>query len=245
MNNEFEYDYFGSPITTHTKEECIETMEYEVLIGDHYYDDTPVLDRIKGGCPDFHQWLSQQDREILIEYAPKLFDTLPKDKDLFNSMLGLATIIGKHRFEVMWQRNEDARMNVYSHGNKSQESKASSLKTHIAAILGIIGIDSYIDKECELAHLRTTKDDFLDELARAYEDPIQYLPRKDSKLSYEQNEAGEMVAVPHCTQGPMKEYLKDLNLKNRSDIIKEFVEKIANQNWFSTFLVKQQRPPVL
>lgn len=245
MSNEFEYDYFGEPITTHTEEECTETMVCEVLIGEHYYDDTPVIDRIKGGSPHYHQWLSKQDRELLIEYAPKLFDTLPKENDLFTVMLGLATIIGKHRFEVMWQKNEDARMNSYSHSKKSLEDKVNALKKHIEAIRGIIGTDIYVPKDHELAQFRTPHDDFLDELEKAYRDPMRYLPHGNPRYSLEQNEHGETREVLHQTQQLIEEYLKALQLKNRSHIIKEFMQKITKQDWFSTFLVKQQRPPNL
>lgn len=245
MNDEFEYDYHGVLITTHTKEECTDVMQYDVLIGDHYYDDTAVLDRVKGGSPHHHKWLSEKDRELLIEYAPKLFDTLPKEKDLYDSMLGLATILGKYRFEVLWHRKESARMDSYSHSKKRQEDKEEALKKHIDAIVKIIGTDMYIPKGEEISHLRTSRDDLLDELERAYQNPMSYLPPGNIGYSLEENEHGEIVKVSHHTKQPMEEYLKALDLKNRSDIIKEFVKKITDQNWFSTFLVKQQRPPIV
>ena len=232
MDNEFEYDYWGLPITTHTQEECISVMK-EVTAKENHI----------GVNGDYHNFLSEEDMELLIEYAPKLFDTLPQDNDLFTAMVGLKIIIGKHRFEVMWKRNEKARMsNSYSHNNKSQEEKADALKKHIDAIRGIIGMDSYIPKDHDLAELRTTKDDFLDELERTYQDPTQYLPHGDPGYCLEHNEHGETIKVLHHTQQPMEEYLKALQLKNRSDIIKEFIQKIADQNWFSFFYAKQQRP---
>lgn len=244
MSNEIEYDYWGVPITTRTEEECTDVMRDEVLTGEHYYDDTPVFERMKGGCPKHHQWLSEKDRELLIEYAPKLFDTLPKDKDLFDSMLGLATILGKHRFEVIWQRSEGVRMKSYSHSKKTQEDKAEALQKHIAAIVNIIGTDWYTPKGEEFSDLRTSRDDLFDELERAYQDPMSYLPYGNPGYSLEQNEHGEMVKVLHHTKQPMQEYLIALDLKNRSDIIKEFIKKITDEDWFSTFLVKQQRPPI-
>jgi len=244
MSNEIEYDYWGVPITTYTEEECIEMMRDEVLTAKDYDDDTRVFEQRKGESTGYHNWLSKEDRELLIEYAAKLFDTLPKDKDLFDSMLGLVTIIGKHRFEVMWYKQENSRMGLYSHNKKNQEEKADALKKHIQAILGIIGIDSYVPKEGDLAGLRTSKDDFIDELERAHEDTMSYLPRGNPGYSLEENKHGEMVKVLHHTKQPMQEYLKSLHLKNRSIIIKEFIKKITDQNWFSTFFMKKQRPPI-
>lgn len=249
-----EVDYFGIPITTRTKEDCTDTMMYEVLIGEHYHDDTPVIERGKGGCPPEHTWLSEKDRELLIEYAPKLFDTLPQGNDLLTAMQGLVTLIGKHRFEIVWQRSEKARMNHYSYSKKNAEEKADALKKHIEAIVKIIGIDTYIDKgemidivqngkKVREESLRTPKDDLLEELANAYENPMRYLPIDDAGYSLEHNEHGETIKVLHHTQEPMYEYLKALHLKNRSAIIKEFIKKLTDQDYFSTFLVKQQRPP--
>jgi len=121
-------------------------------------------------------------------------------------------------------------MNSYSYSKKTQEEKANALQKHIKAIVGIIGTDRYIPKEESFSHLRTTRDDLLDELMKAYEDPMTYLPHVGLGYSFEKNEYGEMVKVSYCTKQPIQEYLKNLNLRNKSDIIKEFVKKITDEN---------------
>jgi len=244
MSDEFEYDYCGVPITTHSKEECTETMQYDVLIGEPYYDDTHPSERAKGGMPIYHTWLSERDREVLIEYAPRLFNTLSTDQDLSQAMNGLAEVVGKHRFENVYRKSEQNKFDKHALGNKSHDDKVKSLQSHIEAIIQIIGKDIYVPKGHDLASLRTPHDDLIDELERAYQDPAHYLPHRPPNYCLEHDEHGKTIEVLHHTLTPTKDYLKSLHLKNRSIEITNFITELKSQNWFSTFMRPQQRPPL-
>ncbi len=240
MSEEHEYDYYGVPITTHTREECTETMQRDVLIGDLYYDDTPIPERVKGGTPGDQTWLSERDREVLMEYAPKLFSTLPADQDLSSAMNGLAEIVGKHRFENVYRKSEQNKFNEHALSQKSNEEKAKSLQSHIEAIVKIIGTDMYVPKDSKLAQFRTPHDDLLDELEGAYQDPMRYLPHRPPEYCLEQDEHGETIKLLHHTLTPTKDYLKSLRLKKRSIEITSFITELKSQDWFSTFMRPQQ-----
>lgn len=230
---------------TRSNEECIDTMQYDVLIGDHYYDDTPLLKRAEGGTPLYHKWLSERDREVLIEYAPKLFNTLPMDQDLSRAMNGLAEIIGMYRFENWYRREEQRKFEQHALSSKSHEEKVKSLQSHIEAIIQIIGKDIYVPKDHDLTSLRTPHDNLIDELERAYQDPARYLPHRPPNYCLEHDEHGETIKVLHHTLTPTRDYLKKLHLKNRSIEITNFITELKSQNWFGTFMRPQQRPPLL
>ncbi len=244
MSDEIECDYWGIPITTHTQEECIETMTHDVLIGDTYYDDTHPTDRAKGGMPIYHTWLSEKDREVLIEYAPKLFNTLPVDQDLSQAMNGLVEVVGKHRFENVYRKSEQNKFNRHSLSNKSHDDKVKSLQSHIEAILQIIETGLYVPKDHELAEHRTPLDSLIEELEAAHRDPARYLPHRPPEYCLEHDEHGEIIKVLHHTLTPTKDYLKSLHLKNRSIEITNFITELKSQNWFATFMRPQQRPPL-
>lgn len=61
----------------------------------------------------FH--LLQSDIDLLLEYSPKLFNTLSNDKDLYQVLIKFVKLVNECRLVAMWDNKEKHRVKQYSH----------------------------------------------------------------------------------------------------------------------------------
>jgi len=205
-------------IITINDDVCKDMMEYDVLCGEFITDDTPIFERFKNGVNYDFLWLTTNDKELLIKYAPKLFNTFQNIDILKNSMYQLAKHISDYRFEKHHYKEQQQEVNQYSHSHKKFDEKYEILQGHIKAILNMIGSD-YLPNEEKYKALRTSKDAFIEELNKAYCTPYDYLPRREF---YRPDKT-----KPYSKKS-IRDYLIELKLPNKSKIIEEFLKKIKN-----------------
>ncbi len=113
----YEEDYYGIKITTHEKDECTEMME-DILF--NYRDIRESLILSQGSIEN--TWIPEHESDILIEYAPKLFNTLPLDQDLYEVMEGFVRCVN------LWCNNNRVKQWV---GDKMKDSNPSHQKKSI------------------------------------------------------------------------------------------------------------------
>lgn len=205
-------------IITISDETCKDIMEYDVLCGQFISDDTPIFERLKSGIDVNFLWLTSDDKELLIKYSPKLFNTFKDIDKLKDVMYYLAKSISDYRFENCYYKEQRDDVKQYAHSHKKVTEKYEILQGHIEAILKMIGNEA-LPKEEKYKGLRTDKDDLIEELTKAYISPYAYLPsapfyRPDKDKPYNKN--------------TIRNYLVELKLQNKSKIIIEFVAKIKN-----------------
>lgn len=203
---------------TVSDEICTDIMQYDVLGGQFISDDTPIFGRFKSGIDVNFLWLTSDDKELLIEYSSKLFNTFQDINKLKDVMYYLAKSISDYRFENHYYREQRDEAKQYAHSHKKVTKKYEILQGHIEAILKMIGNEA-LPKEEKYKGLRTDKDDLIEELNKAYISPYAYLPfvpfyRPDKDKPYNKN--------------TIRNYLVELKLQNKSKIIIEFIEKIKN-----------------
>ncbi len=194
----YEEDYYGIKITTHEKDECTEMME-DILF--NYRDIRESLILSQGSIEN--TWIPEHESDILIEYAPKLFNTLPLDQDLYEVMEGFVRCVN------LWCNNNRVKQWVGdkmkdsnpSHQKKSIIYKEKVLKDSIDNIINLIG-ESNIPKEVQ---------DYFDNLV------------ENAKTFLDHSHNLEFAAK---NKSLVEKYLIDLHLPKKSKQIKEFLPKL-------------------
>ncbi len=122
MTNDEGVDYFGRPTSTHYDWECTEKMD----------------DALRDLSPNH---LNTRDEELLEEYAPKLFDELPKKYNLFTETKNLVSKINSYRVFLQMQGkiDESYKWQKEKYANKGYESKMKTISDRAGDILAIIG----------------------------------------------------------------------------------------------------------
>ncbi len=140
--------------------------------------------------------LTKTDIDLLIEYAPKLFNTFREPSRVNDVMLELAMMVEEYRGSI--DRNKN--YNTYL-SHKGEEEKIESFKRDIMNLYSQMGGYSIGTKAAW---------DLKDKLLTAHRNPEEYLEKKP----------------PGGTKQHIKDYLNGLSLPDKSNVIKEFIKKL-------------------
>ncbi len=201
MNNEL-YDYYGRSIRTYEDWECVEAMKTEIA---------RKIEMMSSNI------FTIDDENLLEEYAPKLFNTLPRDRlDPFGNKIDVYYAVRNLLYEMINYRVNKLnkkRVSVAEHreglAKHSQEDKAEFLRKRASELLKMIGgTKDRIggeDMGFEKYHLAKALEDLVSH-------PINYVPahfkgRKTSKRE-------------------IKAALVELELPGKTPIIEEFIKKL-------------------
>lgn len=223
-----EYGYYGEKLTTITDEECTKIMEDIIdgvdpesrylteeekialkrkLIYEDSLDSIMTTDDIAISSKKFSttEFLTEQDKNLFIEYAPKLFNTTLNPTRIRNDMYELVNLVyvyrlhGNPSYGINVIRNNS--FNRYAKKSKSEKEKA--LIMNIEKVLDLMGGDFF----------HTEKGfDIKQALKTVCKKPSDYIPSKPSKPTADKNE--------------IKSYLLELNLKNKTKDIEAFIAAI-------------------
>jgi len=193
-----------------------DAMAYDILT-ESYDNKTPIYKRANNNEPVSFRWLTEEDRILLIDYAPKLFNTYKGD--VKNVMLQLVEKVGLLRFEQFYNQQEKQRLKRFALNKKSKQEKINSLQNHISAILSIIG-----NEENPIIGLRTSIDDLIINLKKAYTNAELYLPYYFDENVVEVK--GEEKLIKNDSKELVKIYLKGLNLKSKTPEINDFLKEL-------------------
>ena len=141
--------------------------------------------------------LTETDIDLLMEYAPKLFDTFPESIKVHDVMLKLAMMVEEYRGDI----NRSKNYNTYL-SNKGKGKKIESFKRDIINLYNQMG-----------GHSIGTKDawELKNKLLKAFNAPEEYLQEKP-RIGTKQH---------------IKDYLNGLHLPDKSNVIKEFIKKLT------------------
>ena len=149
--------------------------------------------------------LIQRDKDLLEEYAPKLFNTYQGIYELEDIMIEWATLLHNYRSEYGNKKiihNMGGKQIVPTYAKKSKDEKAIILKNRVEDILKLLSTN-FSTKE----HIT----EFKTMLKKVHANPDEYFTFKPKYQILKQ---------------PIKDYLLSLNLKGKSLTINEFIKTI-------------------
>ena len=150
------------------------------------------------------------DIDLLEEYVPKIFDRLPYEYDIADTLHTLAILIMSYRFaSAELEFLEEGRFKPFDEAMKkakirkrSREENIRSLRINVKQILKIIGPAGKCNKDSlELIKL----------LGDLYQDPDKYLIESQRYT---------------ISKDPIREFFRKCEITERSEVIKEFIKKI-------------------
>ena len=151
-----------------------------------------------------YTWLlTTEDKELLIEYAPKLFNTLEPADDLDVVCIELASMVGYYRMSIHKNNNRKKQNKLLSDTSRDMEE---SLKTHIKGVLNLIG-------DYRHPYKYDDRNPLIELLNKAHENPELFITKKKAEIT--------------PTKRPIEDYLKSLNLSGKSNVIRDFKTKIS------------------
>lgn len=198
------YDYFGKCWRTYDDDECTNMMAYHIL-SDNFFG------------KDFR--ISQEDEDLLISFAPKLFNTLKKEnvhinycslttdnKPLEAAMWGLVNEFYSYRHfnDLDFFDNRLKREHHKGSDNKKMDEKVERFQNHINSIIKLMG--GRVSKN-EGIHLK-------EHLQHALENPERYIFDNSEKIG---------SSIP---KSKIKNYLLSLKLDHKNNTIEDFIKAI-------------------
>ncbi len=194
------YDYYGICHRTRQDEACTEMM-HNIL-----WDDDPLHEELN----QFSPFMNNDDMDLLIKFAPKLFNTFgcKDDKILIHVMTALCSHIRGFRNGTVGFKFVDKKGLKLK--NQSFSVKEKALRTHATAILEILGNPS---KYGDIDYLTKNYEIFMG-LKKMIDNPkdffsIEIKPRSASKTY-------------------IKKFLQELKLPCKTSIIDEFINELNN-----------------
>ena len=182
------FDYYGRSLRTHDDEACINAMDDALLDGDN--------------CME--KKLPEEFVEILVEYAPILFNTLPREHNLYDTSFRLLELLYEYTGELSASLVAQGYRDLNTtHKKKSDDARVEAFISNIEKVLSMSGGGLAMnEKGIELKRV----------LEDALEDPEGYiLPR---------------LKVSTATTKPIRDYLYSLNLTGKTKHIEAFIRKI-------------------
>ncbi len=164
----------------------------------------------KGLLPILGDSLSQSDYDLLEEYIPKLFNTIPDPaKNLDAAIFNLIVLIKSYRYVVMERGWFEDQFDTYAKtkDKKGKDEKIESIKNNIKQIIQLLG-----NKTPNGAVISPkARSEIIPTLENLYRNPDEYL-----------------LDNPKYTisKKPISDYLHSLKLPYKSNVIKEFMKKI-------------------
>lgn len=224
------YNYHGVKITTIEDYDCTEMME-TILYSDNkdlelFFDDEENIlnndEELELGNED--TILTIEDKELLVKYAPKLFNTLANPEQLEGSMVGLVKVFREYnlnadpRYAINYVRD-----NFPTFGDKKGKTeKELILIKKINQVIDLMGGDLYhkdtntiqIDpKTNEMQESDEPKATEIKTLLKMVRDnPGAYIPNKPQK--------------PTTDKNIIKNYLFSLKLADKTNNIEAFIKAI-------------------
>jgi len=179
--------YHGNSIRTYQDWECTEMME-DILRDDEFSN------------------LSDKDKNLLEEYAPRLFNTAKYERESLKVfMRDLCRKVAKFRKGISGFKFAKKKTAIYK--NSSDEEIKDALRGHAKAILNLTGNP----ENGELDYF-TEKYHFFRELHLMIECPEDFLSMD--------------VQYKPASKTKIKKYLHNLQLPNKTNTIKEFIEEL-------------------
>jgi len=153
----------------------------------------------------FDDWLEQEDKDLLEEYAPKLFNTYKNIEKLENIMIEWAILLFNYRHEHIGKNiihGMGGKQKIPTYAKKSKDEKITILKSRVEDILKLLSTN-FSTKE----HII----EFTDILKKVHATPDDYFTYKPK--------------IPIKKQ-PIKDYLIGLELKGKTKEINDFIKSI-------------------
>ncbi len=220
---------------TISDEACVDTFLYDVLQAEDYcieWDKKDVFQkqsnvavhplstptpelieewRSKGLLPTLGDKLSGNDKTLLEEYVPKLFNTILEPKEhLADAIYTLTVLIRSYRNAKQERTYFESQFDDYKR-TKDKHSKTTekpeSIRKNIKQIIQLL-----CNKKENGAFISPkANDEIIPVLEKLYKNPEEYI-----------------LMNPRYTisKSPISAYLRGLNLPDKSDAIKEFMKKI-------------------
>ncbi len=176
------------------------TIDNDILI----YEMETILSRDSGL---YHLWDKDEEENILqnllIEYAPKLFNTILDPENIESYMLTLSTMI--HNYKEMQLRMKIGDFGFENYPTiykKDKEKIPIAIQANIKKLIDLMGGEEISTKKgTELKNL----------LCDAYDNPTEYIPKKESTTASKDN---------------IDKFLRGLHLPDKTNVITEFMLKI-------------------
>ena len=184
-----------------------DTFCYQVLYSKKPFEDGCLSNgkRIFKNLYTLDDTLSDKDKSLLEEYAPKLFNTYQGIYKLEDIMIEWATLLHNYRSEHANKKmiyNMSGKQKNPTYAKKSKDEKATILKSRVGDILKLLSTN-FSTKE----HIT----EFTDILKKVYANPDDYFTFKPKYQILKQ---------------PIKDYLISLDLKGKSKEISDFMKAI-------------------
>ena len=224
---------------TISPEECVDTFLYDVLQAEDYRikwdkkdvfgkpsdvglqplctptDETIEEWRSEGILPTLGDVLSDEDKTLLEEYIPQLFNTINEpEKNLADAIYTLTVLVRSYRDAERERKVFEKQFDSYSNCKRSQKGREEDIKkfrTNINRIMHLLGGSTPDDKGGYSLAITLKAKPLVEALHEAYKNPDEYfLDNPKYTISKE----------------PILNYLQSLDLPNKSKIIEEFWKKI-------------------
>ena len=185
-------------------EECIDTMRYDIMQG--------LKDKEKMPNTTYEDLLNSFEIDLFEEYAPKLFNTYSKPKELKKAMIRLIELYifyenNKPRYEKDVLSINQVEQIVYKRSpipskNKKYEEQIEAFKNHIIAMCKFMGGKSYGTEKGKILK---------EQLQKVYDNADKYIPK---------------TPIITISKKPIKDYLLSLKLEGKSKEISNFIKAI-------------------
>jgi len=192
------------------------------MISDEYIKDTlnyQVLTQkahLSINNNSYSEKLATEDKDLLEEYAPKLFNTYENIKELENVLSEFVKLYYLYRREFYnCIKIEDSKIvtlkqleqmfydnSPIPYKKETRDKKIESFKTHLNTLYNFLGGSRFGTEK---------GNKFKKQLQEIYDNADEYIPKR--------------TKVTISTK-PIKDYLLSLNLKNKSSTIHEFINTI-------------------
>ena len=162
------------------------------------------FDKRNQNPPTLGERLTIEDAELLEEYAPKIFNTIPEPNINLNPYLHTLTIlIRSYRRAELQIKLLEEKFNAYnaSKSNKGEKEKIRLLRKRLNDIVNLIGEPSHPDAAKYI----------FPALQKLYYEPQKYISRNPKYT---------------ISKSPILDFLRSLKLPGKSQIIEEFYKKI-------------------
>lgn len=186
---------------------CRDTFCYDVL-NDKAPFSKGILSngaRVYQNVFTLNDMLSESDKSLLEDYAPKLFNTYSELTNLHNAMLEWATLVHNYRntnYEKSIIHGMQGKQKIPRYEKKSLEEKQKVFKNRIKDILKLMSTNFSTNENIK---------ELTDILKQAHETPERYF---NSKPKYK------------ITKQPIRDYLTSLELEGKSKKIIEFLKDL-------------------
>lgn len=198
-------DYWMKCWRTHEDEECVNTFLYHVLSDTAPFSKHKIYAKF-GVTLDLQ--LCDSDKDLLEDYAPKLFNTLLIQYDLHDVMLKWATLV--HSYRNTQKEANFVNNGIYgnypkTYSTKSEKETVNAFKKRIKTIYDLMGGDA----------VGTRKGNDLKKILKdAFDNPDDYFTSKPEIESNKEETIGN--------------YLRGLKLPDKTDVIKNFIKDLGD-----------------